>query len=403
MFDLSEVLSVTSIGPEIIREEHDLGNIDWRAAMTDTAEMLKMGKDVVKAAIGRASLDTSNGRVSVVVVAPTDRDLPWHKLGVMVRTALNSREAQELSNTLWTVRKVELMDPETGMPTGMFLLKRSDTGAQLNSGSVSAKYQPIQNSEKFAFLDSVLSQFGAKYETAGALYGGKKVWMQARLPQTATVQPNDQVDLLATFFGSHDGISADLCFSTKQRIVCANTGRLAMADKGKGISIRHTGNVREKIADAQQALGLAVTKFEAFSEQASAMTRVAVDLVPFADICLDSVLEITRADALKGSDALAAAIATTKSDQLAVAKRFQRQINRRSSLLEEVISRSQSGRCEPQGSAWSAYNAVSETAQHGSYARYKGDDKPSKHFEASLTGKVDELEQVAYRTALAAV
>ena len=45
------------------------------------------------------------------------------------------------------------------------------------------RYKPIQNEEGFAFLDGVLEEYGARYETAGSLYGGSQVWMLAHLPR----------------------------------------------------------------------------------------------------------------------------------------------------------------------------------------------------------------------------
>ena len=38
------------------------------------------------------------------------------------------------------------------------------------------RYTPIQNLECFDFMDTVVDDSNAKYETAGSLYDGRVVW-----------------------------------------------------------------------------------------------------------------------------------------------------------------------------------------------------------------------------------
>src|SRR5262245_58588024 len=167
---------IDNIGsPTIVSEEHDTSQVDWRAAMMDTAEMVKVGRDVVVAANGRAALDASTGRVAVMVAGKP----AWHKLGVNVAQAVSSAHAIKLASLNWNVTKrpMAYLGPNGQWVESddTFSLTRDDTGAKL--GTVGSKYQPIQNAEAFEFMDSLLGTFGARYETAGAIYGGKKVWM----------------------------------------------------------------------------------------------------------------------------------------------------------------------------------------------------------------------------------
>jgi hypothetical protein len=64
-----------------------------------------------------------------------------------------------------------------------YAMVRKDTGGHL--GTVGKRYSAIQNAQAFDFLDGVLGEFGARYETAGSLYGGQKVWMLAHMPKQA--------------------------------------------------------------------------------------------------------------------------------------------------------------------------------------------------------------------------
>ena len=49
-------------------------------------------------------------------------------------------------------------------------------------GVVSDRYKVVQNVDAFSFTDELLGK-GVRYETAGSLQEGKKVWLLARLPR----------------------------------------------------------------------------------------------------------------------------------------------------------------------------------------------------------------------------
>jgi len=51
-------------------------------------------------------------------------------------------------------------------------------------GVVTDRYRVVQNSEAFAFTDALLGE-GVRYETAGSLQDGKKIWILAKLSDTS--------------------------------------------------------------------------------------------------------------------------------------------------------------------------------------------------------------------------
>jgi Domain of unknown function (DUF932) len=61
---------------------------------------------------------------------------------------------------------------------------RSDTGALL--GIVGRDYEPLDNRDAFRFLDELIGS-QLHFETAGSLWGGRRVWVLARLPEWAEV------------------------------------------------------------------------------------------------------------------------------------------------------------------------------------------------------------------------
>ncbi len=428
VFAATESLTVSA--PVIVSEQHDVDAINWVAGVTDPGEMIACGyrpelrrlagetdavylarvtplmkalpiqeqKIIMGAAKKRASLDVSNGRVSVM----TAGELPWHGLGTVVQSAVSSADAMRLANIDWRVgkSKARYLAGETIRESeSTYILYREDTGAEL--GSCGKLYTPQQNAEGFDFLDEVLEAYGARYETAGAIFGGKQVWMQAHLPANRfEVLPGDEIEPYVIFTLDHTGRGANRCYPTTQRVVCANTFRVSGRDSGKGIRINHFPNLKQRVTEAKKALGLAVDSIDEFKDAASAMVRVETEPRVFVNNVLDQVLDITEAEALKGADVLAAALKKTDADRELAAKKIQKEIDKRESIMDEILRRYDEGRCTPAGSTWAAFNAVTEFVDHTKQRRFQGTEASSRRFEHLLTGDGDEMKQVAYNLAI---
>ena len=117
----------------------------------------------------------------------------WHKLGTVTEGALNSADAIVQAGLDWTVSTRGLMAYETGNLTTDFqsLVEVPDYYATVRDtddsvlGVVGRRYTPIQNLECFNFMDTVVDDSDAYYETASSLYGGKVVWMLLNLNKPA--------------------------------------------------------------------------------------------------------------------------------------------------------------------------------------------------------------------------
>ena len=376
--------------------------IERRIREADTPEArAQILDDLRQRALRRASLDTSNGRVSMMAAGK----LPWHGLGVLIDKACNSAEAIEFSGLNWTVEKVPMQwswDGQEHTADDVFALVRTDTGEKL--GTVGSRYKVIQNRDGFGYLDSVLNEFGAKYETAGSIYGGSVVWMLAHLPeQRFAVNGTDACEPYVVFTNPHDGKSGKAyCYPTEVRVECANTLRVSGTKKHNGLGIRHTGDIESKIKDAQRALGLAVQEFDEFKETAQAMATVKTEPLQYFDGILDHVLDITHAEMTQGADALTAVLKVTEAEREVERKRIQKQIDNRQAMFQDMLDRYESERCGKagRGTLWASFNAVTESADHGKLGgRHRGSDKSSRHFESVLNGRADEVKQVAYTMA----
>lgn len=107
------------------------------------------------------------------------REKPWHGLGTRVMTAPTSEEALELAGLNWKVVQEPVYTGENELIEGYKANVRDSDRKVL--GVVTNRYRVIQNSDAFSFTDALLGE-GVRYETAGSLMGGRKVWLLARLP-----------------------------------------------------------------------------------------------------------------------------------------------------------------------------------------------------------------------------
>ena len=431
----SMITSYDARGPQIIGEQHDRNQIDYGGdaaiknasgrrpsepwdsseygislataqqqyddAQTPEARE-KVIMDLKQRAISRAGLASANGKISVMVAGVA----PWHKLGVNVKEAVSSKDAAKLASIDWLVSKLPLhfqFGDAMQEADGVFAIVRKDTGDML--GHVGSRYKPIQNEDGFDFLDSVLTEFGARYETAGAIHSGKKVWMQVHLPKQAfAVNGSDRVEPYAIFTNSHDGTSAARCYATSQRVVCANTFRMAQAGQKDGISIAHMGSLKGKIAQAQTALGLAVKSFDQFKETAESMASTQLpDFAGYAGCILDAVLNKTEIQLNGELNLLDKIVGMDEADKHLQRKLIEKEQEKRKGMLDDMLDRydsAKNGVNGMRGTVWAGFNAITEHADWSH--KYKGSDevRESRRFESVLNGDADRIKQVAYEEAV---
>lgn len=183
------------------------------------------------------------------------REVPWHALGKIIQDAITSESAIKEAGLDWEVTQIPLYymhNQELNEAENYVANIRSDTGAAL--GVVTNKYRVVQNSEAFAFTDMLLG-YDVYYETAGALNGGKMVWLLAKMPSIYMV--GDVVDPYLVFTNAHDGKAAIRAAITPIRVVCNNTLNLALSKASRSWSVRHMGDIKSKMHEAQNTLGLA--------------------------------------------------------------------------------------------------------------------------------------------------
>ena len=180
----------------------------------------------------------------------TGREKPWHGLGTQVEEAPDSREALIAAGLDWDVVQRPLFTQDGNLIPGYYANVRQQDGAIL--GVVTSRYRIVQNREAFVFTDGLLGE-GVRYETAGSLMGGRKVWLLARLPQRYIIG-GDNIMPYMVFSNTHDGSGAIKIAMTPIRVLCNNTLNLALDTAKRVWSIQHTWDISAKMDDAREIL-----------------------------------------------------------------------------------------------------------------------------------------------------
>lgn len=187
----------------------------------------------------------------------------WHGLGTVLDHAPTSEAAMEAAGLNWAVEKREIQTVDGLAIKGHMATVRTDCNGIL--GVVGDGYEVIQNHEAFGFLDSLLQDGVMKYESAGALRGGRIIWALARMPSVDTIAEGDNVNRYILFSAAHDGSGAIHAIPTGVRVVCANTHRIAV----QGLTgIRHTASARSRLEIAKRYLSQFDEKFTLYRDHA---------------------------------------------------------------------------------------------------------------------------------------
>lgn len=321
-------------------------------------------------------IDMSTGEAAVF----TAGEAPWHRLGINVHDAQTSEEAITLARLNW---EVGLWPVQAVSPDRLVTCKRYRATVRLDTNSVlgvvGTDYEPFQNRKAFEFMDAIVGEKLAMFESAGALRDGRVVWMLARIPGELQVAPEDEIHPYLLLTNSHDGSMAVRMLPTTVRVVCMNTLNLALRQgQGAGWSIRHYPSLYQRVEEARKALGLVSQRLDRFSVEVKLLcdkqlsTRQLVNY--FGDLMPESE---------GGTD-------RQKANRDRTIHQFQANFENPTNTLLGI-----------RGSAWAAYNAISEWADH--QRSFRGADsvlRQQRQLDSIWFGSSNELKQQAWSSAL---
>lgn len=200
------------------------------------------------------------------------RETPWHGLGTRVLTAPTSKEALGLAGLDWQVVQEPIYTETEELIEGYKANVRDSDRRVL--GVVTDRYKVIQNEEAFAFTDELLGE-GVRYETAGSLQGGKKVWLLAHMPHEYIIS-GERISPYLVFSNTHDGSGAIKVALTPIRVVCNNTLNLALNTAKRSWSMIHTGDIKGKMEEAKNTLFMAEKYMDALGKEFETLRMISM-------------------------------------------------------------------------------------------------------------------------------
>ena len=305
--------------------------------------------------------------------------VPWHGLGTPLKKPATAAEAIRAASLDWEVVKTPLhlkQHKRYQVVADRFAMVRADQLKQKMPrvlGIVGKDYTPLQNREAFNWFDPIVGRDAAVYHTAGALGDGERVWILAKLPGEIRVVGDDITDKYLLLCNSHDGSGSVHMKFTPIRVVCQNTLTMALSD-GKGIRIKHTSSLPERMALAEKNLGIIRDRF----------SEIGTNFGRFASVTINAE-RLTEYLQLIFHDP------ADKEDERAMQRIAEARYHARRLFEEGSGNRME----KVKGTLWAAYNGVTEYID---YAR--GKREPDRHLDSIWFGGGYLTKARAYRIAV---
>jgi len=263
---------------------------------------------------------------------------PWHNSGVKIPDdkVLSIAEGLEASGLNFQVVKEELFTAD-GRKAPCFATTRTDRNEIL--GYVGPNYKVLENVEAFNWFQPFLDSKECELHTAGSLYGGRKIWVLAKIKKDPIeITPDDIVEKYLMLSNSHDGTQAIRVGLTAVRIVCANTLAMAHSDSSSQlIRVRHSQSVKENLEAIRDTISIIDEQFKATAVQYKRLLNKYINARDVAKYVV-RVLDL-------------------EEDDGTISTRSANQLEKIVGLFEKGI-----GNDLPQvrGTVWSAYNSLTQ-------------------------------------------
>lgn len=202
------------------------------------------------------------------------KERPWHGIGSVIEDAPTSEDAIKMAKLDWKVKQYAIK--ANGITLDNYFANiRTDVNIPL--GVVKGRYKIVQNIEAFDFVDGIVGndEIECRYETAGSLFNGKRIFLLVKLPNKELL--GDDVENYLFFTNSHDGTSSLMAGISNVRVVCNNTLQMAIKGAKRTWSCRHTMNITEKKQQAKESLGLAVKYMDSMNDMAEKLYQIKID------------------------------------------------------------------------------------------------------------------------------
>src|ERR1035438_1880607 len=227
--------------------------------------------------------------------------LPW-AYGKNVSDLKTSSEALTEAGLNWGVRKEPLVAhltlPDNSIldqpVRGKYTITRNDNNYPI--GIVGKNFRAVPNLEAAALLDSFAEEAEAKFEYAGSIGDGERVWFKVNLPKSIRIKDNpDEVVsfnlVLSNAFNGSKSLQMNFVPVLNSQAVILNTN----THKSDSMSIRHTSMYDTHIKEVRRVLKLSDTYFDTVGEMFNNLADIPVSKDKFQEV-LNTIMPLPPAD-----------------------------------------------------------------------------------------------------------
>jgi phage/plasmid-like protein (TIGR03299 family) len=314
----------------------------------------------------------------------SDGKQAWHGLGVVLPEKLRDiKTALSLGGLDWTVSKRPLaytdeVDPDVVVAIDNYYALVRDTDQNILNPCVSSSYHPLQNEEAFQFFEPFLHE-GCFISSAISLNQGKKICLLAEIEDNVReVVKDDYVRAYLLLATSHDGSIGTTVKFTNVRVVCSNTLRAAMAERGNFRSIRHTASQIQQLSEVRASINLFRRSFDEEVSIYKELSKRNMDLDQTRTY-LEKLFERQLVDSAKRLD-------IPKEEMKLEDNRFTRK------CLENYMYSPDLQLDGVEGTAWAAFNGITEAIKDRSSNR---DNRYNSIWFGPDSKLLDEAKQLA--------
>lgn len=309
-------------------------------------------------------------------------DTPWHGLGQKVvrgapiedwRVAAGLDYTFNETPAMYQFSTAQGLTARSKVP-GKKVIFRSDTFAPM--AVVGSDFKVVQPETVLEFFRDLTEKNGFNIETAGSLFGGKRIWALAHIGDDADIVPGDKIGGYLLLVTGTDGTKATEARYTTVRVVCNNTLSMACGEGKADFRVTHKQVFNP--FDAKVQLGLAHDEFAAFRDNMKRLSDKQVSLARAERIAFD----LLKPDTFD--------LATDKVDKVTNSRAFKSIIT----LFDGAGKGSNMDGVK--GTAWGFVNAVTEYADYFSRAT-----SSENRLNNAWFGAGDELKTKAVNLALA--
>ena len=303
----------------------------------------------------------------------------WHGLGTVLTDAPSIQEAwsmaypfQLLKCPLETYVEVD-GERHRADVAGHACIVRND-GKQL--GIVGEGYELEQPIDVLSFFEPYIESGLVELEAGGSLKEGRRMWALGKVKQSEVdIVPGDTVKAHLLAATSFDGSMSKLIKWVDTRVVCANTLAVARREISTEYRIKHTKNMKSKIADAQAHVAATLENHR----QATKLYK-ALAAKPMTHGAMVTYVRNVLAPEVLDKD-------------------YTPQLRTKVDLVTDLLESQRGLDLVPaaRGTAWQAYNAVSDYVTHHA-GRNEDNRLNNQWFDAATIG----LNSRAMELALAA-